>query len=85
MQTIFLRQNVKNYREWKRSFNEHEEVRESLGMKNVDVFRNEKDPDTIMIVGQIENLDKKYKVTNDLYESMKNSGITGTPKVWLAE
>jgi len=84
---MFVRHKVNDYGQWKRAYDEVAPVRKAKGVTAASVHRDAKDPNTIIITHQFQNLDAAMAFANseDLKSAMMKAGVSGPPEFWFSE
>jgi heme-degrading monooxygenase HmoA len=87
MMHALIRQNVKNFDEWKKVFDEHGSVRKMAGSMGGHMFRALDDPNNVFLLLEYEDLDKAKEFMNSdgLKETMKKAGVVGKPDIYLMD
>jgi heme-degrading monooxygenase HmoA len=85
MVELIVRAKVQDYAKWKPLFDEHGAKRKAAGSKGGRLFRNEKDPNEVVILFEWEDLGKARKFTEseDLRQTMERAGVVGKPDLYL--
>ena len=68
---------VKDYEKWKTGFNEIISIIKDNGAKCRRIFRDQEDPNKVMVIIEWENLEKANKLTQDkeIMNKFQNLGI----------
>jgi heme-degrading monooxygenase HmoA len=84
MMHAMIRQNVRDYDEWKKVFDEHGSERKMAGSKGGHVFRALDDPNNVFVLLEFEDLDKanEFMDSDGLKEAMKKAGVVGKPDIY---
>jgi len=87
MPALLIRHRVTDYAAWKRVFDEQRSTLRSNGYQRGQVFRNVDDPGELLIPLDWDDLRRTrvYSQSDELQESMKRSGITDDPDLWILE
>ncbi len=82
MATIFVTSEVEDYDNWRKVYDDNEEIRDKYRVVARGVFRESDDSNviTVIIDGEMEDLQAFAKST-DLYEAMKQAGVVGLPNM----
>ena len=82
-----IRQNVKDFDQWKKVFDEDGSNRKMASSKGGHVFRALDDPNNVFVLLEFDDLEKTTKFMNSagLKEAMKNAGVVGKPDVYLMD
>ena len=77
---------VKDYAEWRKVYDSAEALRQKAGITGAEVFRDLKDPNTLVIIHRFATAEAAQAFLNDpgLKEAMTKSGVTAPPSVTLA-
>jgi quinol monooxygenase YgiN len=87
MFALLIRQRVSDIGVWKRVFEEDHEARMAYGALGYHVFRQEVDPDEIVILIEWDDPERArlYGQSDDLRELLARSGSVGHPAVWILD
>jgi hypothetical protein len=87
MAYVMVRHSVRDYNEWRPSFDELESKREAIGCKTERIFRGATEPNEITVLLECDTLNdaEAYVKSDDLNEGMKRRGIMGRPDVSYLE
>jgi quinol monooxygenase YgiN len=87
MTTMFARHKVEDYNNWKRVYDEISNVRKEKGVTAAHVYRDTKDPNTIIVTHQFknENAATGFANSDDLKSAMHKAGVQGQPEFWFGE
>ena len=82
MATVFVNNEVEDYDNWRKIYDDSEEIRDKYRVVARRVFRDSENSNmiTVLIDGEMEDLQAFAKST-DLYEAMKQAGVVGLPKM----
>lgn len=85
MALMVVRLQVADYEVWKNAFDEVEEVRREYGWRKHELFRDASNPNTPVVVGYLEGLDRArlYLADERVRAAVARSGIQGPPEVWF--
>lgn len=83
MSKMYVRHNVANFDNWKTVYDSMHPHRKSFGCTAEYVFRNNENPNDVLIITDWENKDQamQYGQTPDLKEAMKNAGVLTAPEI----
>ena len=78
---------VRDYQQWKQSYDAHAEQRKASGEASFQVFRNVDDPNTITVLSVQESAEKvrAFLESPSLKAAMKASGITEMGQMFIME
>jgi len=87
MALMIVRLNVADYEVWKNTFDQVEEVRREYGRKKHELFRDPANPNTAVVVGHVESLDraKQYLADARVRAAVTRSGVQGPPEAWFLD
>jgi len=87
MATLFLKHKVASYDAWRPVYNRHLAKRAEIGLREVGVFRNSKDPNDLLLVWTTDDLPqaRAFLDSLELKSKMKEAGVTSEPEVWFVE
>jgi hypothetical protein len=87
MPYLLIRHKVKDYETWKPLFDEHSNARGSYGSKGGPLFRSADDPTEVVVLLEVDDLDRARAFTQDpdLRETMQRAGVTDQPDLYFLE
>lgn len=87
MPYLLIRHKVEDYAKWKPVFDDHSNARKAAGSKGGYLFRNANDGNEVMIVLEVEDLERcrQFVESDDLKETMQKSGVADIPDVYYLE
>jgi len=88
MAHILVRHKVADFDKWKPLFEDHRPVREAASLKNLYLWRNEGDPNDIIVLFEASDLAKakEFLGSSELKIKMQEHGVQGAPEiVFLSE
>jgi len=82
---MIVRLQVAGFEAWKSAFDEVEEVRREYGWKKHEAFQDATNPNTAVVVGHIESLDRarQYLADERVRSAVARSGVKGSPEAWF--
>jgi hypothetical protein len=82
---ILIRHKVKDYTIWKRAYDAHLPKRIEAGLIERNLFRNDTDPNEVVILFEAKDLvrAKKFVESVDLQEVMEKAGVIGKPDILI--
>lgn len=85
MALMIVRLKVADYEAWKNAFDEVEAVRREYGWRKHELFRDPADPNTAVIVGHLESLDRarQYLADERVKAAVARSGVQAPPEAWF--
>lgn len=87
MSTVFVRHPVADYKAWRPYFDGDVDRRVAAGLKDLGVYQNANDPHDVLIMFDAKNragVDQMLE-SDGLQKTMKEAGVTGPPKAYVAE
>ncbi|MFB6096363.1 MAG: hypothetical protein ABEJ74_03130 [Haloferacaceae archaeon] len=87
MPYLIVRHTVEDFDEWKAVFDDHAAVREEYGSRGGFVGRVAGEPDEVVTVLEIEDLDRgrEFADSDSLREAMDEAGVVGKPELTFLE
>jgi uncharacterized protein (DUF1330 family) len=84
---LLVRHKVDDYAEWKPVFDEHGATRRAAGSKGGRLFRSADDPNELVILLEVDELDKarQFAESQDLRQAMQRVGVADRPDVYFLE
>lgn len=85
MPYVLVRHKVEDYAKWKPVFDEHGASRKASGSKGGYLFRNADDPNELVILLEVNDLEKarQFVQSEDLREAMQRGGVSDQPDVYF--
>lgn len=77
---------VKDYAVWRTVYDSAETIRQKAGVTGAEVFRDLKDPNSMVIIHRFPNLDAAQRFLGDpaLKAAMEKGGVTAPPTAIMA-
>lgn len=88
MAHMLVRHKVSDFDKWKLVYEEHRSAREAAGLKDLHLWRNEGDPNEIILLFEMSDVVKAENFANspDAKEKMQAADVQGPPDiVFLSE
>ena len=87
MARLVVKHRVANFESWKQVFDSMDGIRKEHGWLGHVVLRDANDPNVVMIVNHVRDLDgaKRYGSSQALRDGMAKGGVQGTPEVAFFE
>jgi heme-degrading monooxygenase HmoA len=84
---MLIRHKVADFAKWKPIYDEHLPTREKAGLKEVHLLRNTENPNEVILLFSIEDLDKAkaFAASDDLRQAMQRAGVSDKPDVYFLE
>ena len=85
MNYVLIRHEVADFAKWKPVYDAHLSARQKAGLKEEHLFRNAEDPNEVLLLFSMEDVDKAkaFASSDDLRGAMKKSGVTDKPDVYF--
>jgi len=82
---MLVRHKVADFAKWKPVYDAHSSSRQKAGLKEEHLFRNAEDPNEVLLLFSMEDVDKAkaFAASDDLREAMKKSGVSDKPDVYF--
>ncbi len=76
-----------NFNKWKPVYDEHEIVRKNSGSKGAVLFKDQDDPNEIVLLFEWDTIEhaKKFASSPDLKETMQRAGVIEIPKIYFLD
>jgi quinol monooxygenase YgiN len=83
MATILVQHKVKDFAEWKKTFDSAIEMRKSAGELSAQVFRDAEDPNSLTVINQWDTIEnaQKFVQSPELQAAMEKTGVAGPPTI----
>jgi hypothetical protein len=87
MTFVMVLHHVEDYGRWKLVFDEDGEVRKDKGSKGASIYKNNDDPNHLVVITELENIEKakNFAESKDLKNTMVKAGVIGRPAVFYLE
>ena len=87
MNHMIVKHTVKDFAAWKKAFDEHAATRKSAGSTGAQVFRNEANPNKVVVVMDWTSSDaaKKFAGSDNLRQVMEKAGVISHPEIIFAD
>jgi len=87
MSMLFLKHKVTSYDAWRPAYDGHLPKRNEAGLKEIGVYRDTKDPNSLLIVWAADDVNKAktFIGSPDLKTKMKEAGVVSDPTYWFSE
>jgi quinol monooxygenase YgiN len=87
MVKLLMSLEVSDFAKWKISFDAYEGARKSAGLKRIEIFRGAEKPNTIVLLGEWEDLEKarKFYASPELRALQAKSGLVGKPTTYTLQ
>jgi hypothetical protein len=87
MGLMIVRHKVKDFRSWKKAFDDHAGAQKAAGLTKPRVFRSADDPNETIILMDYKDLKmaKTFGASTDLKETMEAAGVVDRPTIYFVE
>ena len=87
MPQILIRHKVTDFDKWKFVFYEHGAKRKASGSKGRRIFRNDDDPNELIVIFDWDNQEnaKRFIKSRDLHDSMRQAGVSDEPDMYYLD
>jgi len=84
MRYLLVRHRVAEFDQWKSAYDAHLQAREKAGLKQEHLLRNIDDPDEVLILFEVEDLQKarEFIDASDLSAAMEKAGVVDKPDIY---
>ena len=82
---MLIRHKVADFAKWNRVYDAHLSARQSAGLKEEHLFRNADDPNEVLLLFSVEDIDKAkaFTVSDDLRQAMEKAGVSDKPDFYF--
>jgi len=82
---VLVRHKVADFAKWKPVYDAHLSVRQKAGLKEEHLFRNADDPNEVLLLFSVEDVDKAkaFTTSGDLRQAMEKAGVSDKPDVYF--
>ena len=82
---LLIRHKVADFGKWKPIYDDHLQARQKAGLKEVHLLRNMDDPNEVILLFSVEDIDKAkaFAASDDLHQAMKRAGVRDTPDLYF--
>ena len=83
MKYLYVKQKVEDFVKWYDIFKSHEKAQKEAGLKDLQLFRDEADPNTVICLFRVEDINKAKAFTRapEAEEAQEQSGMIEPPEV----
>lgn len=84
---MYVRHTVADFNKWKVVFEEVEPFRKKMGSSGAHVFRNNSNPNEVLVITDWANKEQgmKFGQSPELKKAMEKAGVQGAPEISFAE
>jgi hypothetical protein len=85
MVRVFVRHNVEDYEAWRKTYDEFDQQRRSMGVKDDAVFQSINDPNDVTVWHDFDTAEaaRAFGTSDELRDVMQRAGVQGEPEVWF--
>lgn len=85
--TMFVKHKVSDYKTWKPVYDGLKSVRKEKGVTAASVHRDAKDPNTIIVTHQFNDMNAatRFADSAELKAALSKAGVNGQPEFWFSE
>jgi heme-degrading monooxygenase HmoA len=82
---MLIRHKVADFAKWKPVYDAHAFAREKAGLKEIHLLRNLDDPNEVILLFSVEDIDKAkaFAASDDLRAAMQRAGVSDKPDVYF--
>jgi hypothetical protein len=82
---MLIRHRVADFAKWKPVYDAHASAREKAGLKEIHLLRNLDDPNEVILLFSVEDIDKAkaFAASDDLCTAMQRAGVSDKPDVYF--
>jgi heme-degrading monooxygenase HmoA len=82
---MLIRHKVADFAKWKPVYGAHASAREKAGLKEIHLLRNMDDPNEVILLFSIEDIDKAkaFATSDDLHQAMERAGVSDKPDLYF--
>jgi heme-degrading monooxygenase HmoA len=82
---MLIRHKVADFAKWKPVYDAHLSARQKAGLNEEHVFRNAHDPNEVLLLFLMEDVDKAkaFTASDDLRQAMEKAGVSEKPDVYF--
>lgn len=87
MTRMFVRHPVEDFDEWKRVYDELDQTRKEMGVKEDAVFQATNDPNDVTVWHDFDDTQsaRRFAESDELRDAMEEAGVAGEPMIWFTE
>ena len=82
---MLVRHKVADFDKWKPVYDAHQSARQSAGLKEEHLFRNADEPNEVLLLFSMEDLEKAkgFTASDQLRRAMEKAGVSDKPDVYF--
>ena len=87
MPHLLVRHKVSDFSKWKPAYDAHLPARKEAGLKEEHLLRNVDDPNEVILLFEIEELEKakEFGASARLREAMRDAGVVDKPDIYFLD
>lgn len=87
MSYMMIRHKVRDFDAWKPGYDGHLPAREAAGLREVNLLRNIDDPQEVVVLFEVSDLEKAraFTASEDLKQKMQEVGVIDRPDIYYLE
>jgi hypothetical protein len=87
MTTFFVRHQVEDYAQWRKTYDDFAEMRGTLGVTAASTYQALDDPNDVTVIHEFATPEaaKAFGASPELRDAMHNAGVVGAPTVWITD
>lgn len=85
MVRVFVRHNVEDYEAWRKAYDEFDQQRRSMGVKDDAVFQSINDRNDVTVWHDFDTVEaaQAFGTSDELRDVMQRAGVQGEPEIWF--
>ena len=85
MVRLFIRHNVADYQAWRQGYDDFDEQRRSMGVKDDAVYQSIDNPNDVTAWHDFETAEEAQAIvgSDELKNAMQGAGVQGEPEIWI--
>jgi uncharacterized protein YeaO (DUF488 family) len=82
---LLVRHKVRDFSEWKRSYDAHQSMREAAGLTEQQLLHGSEDPNEVTVLFQAKDPTRAHAFVEsaDLRDTMRQAGVVDTPDIYF--
>ena len=85
MVRLFVRHNVADYQAWRQGYDDFDDQRRSMGVKDDAVYQSIDNPNDVTAWHDFDTAEEaqSFMGSDELRSGMERAGVQGEPQIWL--
>jgi hypothetical protein len=85
MVRLFVRHNVADYAAWRQVYDDFDEARKPMGVKDDAVFQSVDNPNDVTVWHDFDSADeaRAFTASDELRNASQQAGVQGEPQIWV--